>query len=104
MPNISAASVPGRIGSHSTPGRSGMSPRMGEILTMRIPARLARCSHSAMSCVPAPPAVTWPLRNRMPPKQTTMRAWSTMSRHSTTGPTIGSFVPTMCGNSVIPAA
>ena len=102
--SIIAVSVLGRIGSHSAPISAGMSPRSGETLTIRTPAFAASRSRRPIACVPEPPEAIWPLRSRMPPKQTSSRAFATIARQSTTGPATASRSPRMCGSSVMPAA
>ena len=89
MPSIRAASVLGRMGTHSASSASGASPRDGLTITVRMPAARARASQPGVGWSPAPPDVICVLRSAMPPKAISSRVLPTTLFQSVTRPVTG---------------
>ena len=92
-----AASVFGRIGTHSGRTASGPSSRIGLMLTTSTPARASSAIHGPVECDAQPPLLTSVFFGFAPPNNTISRLCRAIDDHDVSGPTTACGVPRMCG-------
>ena len=96
--SMTAASVPGRIGCHSTASRgASRSARTGLKFTNLQPRRASSASAGRTRCSEEPPGDTCAFFAGMPPKQTMRRVCSCTVLHEWCCIMSSSIEATMCG-------